>query len=438
MRVGLVVVALIGCSGSGVDVEILGDGATFDRVELYITYDKCSDCANGIAWPNATTRPDGTIYFFRDEHRVEAKVTSPSTAVIHLAAESGDFTHPVAIAVVGYTGSQVTAVKILRDVDIPMATGAVWRVYMHHATPVSDDVTTVPPEDPTYRALMWPRENPSGIVDPAGCVAYQKFDASIGWVTEYFVPQSDPDCDGLAPECSPYWYRYNTSQGDSYCVTPEGSELAGSCRIGTSLCADGFRDSSDCVEELSRGAGCVLDKVCLECGTDVPVETCLAQVLGAPLFGGQPQFPHSECPFHPDLNSIDGLPCPGSIASLTVPASSSVACTSVLLHSLRDPIDNGNSAVAIDTLGLAKVEAHVVTGIPCTIEVLWKQGRLSTISNAGTTILAEMVYENGNRIYWPIHIVAANAVTCPASPIATNCTTRALDNAGEKIFACIR
>ncbi|HEY5944355.1 MAG TPA: hypothetical protein VIV40_02640, partial [Kofleriaceae bacterium] len=197
MRWGALFVACVAAAcggGTGVDIDIfVPDGVKVDRVELWVAYDDCSDCPNGVAWTQ-TERTTGDIYFLRDEGLIKAEQKTDRW-VLHLDVVPGN-SDPPWIAVVGYEGGKATAVKVLRDVHIPVSKVVVWQVYLHAAEPATNDTTTPPPADGSrdYRAHVWARAPTPALAEPTGCLAYQKWNGAT-WNTEYFVPRSDPDCD---------------------------------------------------------------------------------------------------------------------------------------------------------------------------------------------------------------------------------------------------
>jgi len=409
------------------------DGSKIDRVELYLAYEQCHDCPSGVGWPGARSRPAGNIYYLKDEARVSAELQGDGTFALHLTAEPG-YTDPPWVAVVGFVGDKPTAIKILRDVHIPRTRVDVWKVYLHPATLASEDVSSAAPS-PTYRALAWRRAPTSELPDPAGCVAYQKYD-NDGWTTEYFVPESDPDCDGLEPECSPYWFAFNKDRLPASCVTASDTLLPGVCRVGITLCADGQTSSAACSDNVaSPGLFCVPGEVCASCDASIPVESCIGQTLGAT----DSRAPYATCPFTYDDTSVDKMPCSNSVheATLSIPAMGSL-CTAVAFHTLADPLANpsGELKLGIQTQTVFQVRLGLAHD-PCEIKITWQQGSATPIVN-GVRALLEVGYETGNRVLYPVELHATAGITCPAgTTIATTCTTESPTTTPESMWRCV-
>jgi hypothetical protein len=396
------------CSGTGLDIEIfVPDGAKVDRVELWIAYEHCGDCPNGIAWTQ-TERASGDILFLRDERLVKAEPTADRW-VLHLDADP-DYSQPHSIAVIGYDGTKVSAVRVLRDVFIPTSSVQIWRVDLHPAT-AADTKLDVPPADPSipHRAHVWAREPTPELPDPTGCLVYQKWTGSM-WNTEYFVPKSDPDCDGYAAnlECSDFWYQYHPAA--STCVTTE-LEPIGACTLGESLCSDGISSDTTCRVDTKRLTTCMPNAYCDECSGDVPADTCIEGATERAHNAGQ--LAHYDCQFGVQTT---GMPCDGEFVELALPQSQAI-CTEIAMHTLAQPFSNPRTDVVFaSSAAQAKFKAVLrPTAFACIVDIYWEGGHKDAIAD-GKLFLLEVGYSNMTRTLYPIWV-------SPTGNLITNCST---------------
>jgi hypothetical protein len=441
MHRGLLVIALLtACgSGTGLAIEIYpeDDAAKFDRVELFLAYDTCyeSDCATGIAWPAQQTRPDGTIRLFRDERRIAAEYDEKAQrATIHLTVSYG-YQDPSALAIVGYKDKDIVAIKVIHDAHIPLATGEVWKVYLHHSIKASTVVDPQPdmPKD-IFRALEWDRAPTVDNDDPAGCIVYQKWEEGE-WNTEYFVPKSDPDCDGKQPECSPYWYDFNLGGAHYACAMTTDVELDGVCHIGSSACIDGRSATSECGPDgLPRR--CLADELCRQCSDAVPVESCLSRAFASPTTSDGTVMPYSECAFHPNFDDPNKSVCSGGDqkALLTMPVSGSL-CTAVELHTLATPIaSTGTADVVIGGTADVRFSAQITdAGTQCMIAIYWKSGS-AIVFSSGVILIVRIAYANGNTLFYPVKLYPDDQ-SCKTAGTLTNCVNKG--PASDQMFRCV-
>lgn len=410
----LVVCAVAACGGSGVDVQIIApDGMQLDRVELWVAYDPCYDCPNGIAWQSDGERASGDIYYLRDEALVTA-APQGDRWVLHLEAVAGN-RDPGWIAVAGFHGDQVAAIEVLRDVHIPSTTVAIWQVYLHAAEPASTDVTTAPSDAARdHRALVWARPPTPALAEPTGCLAYQAWNGDA-WDTEYFVPPSDPDCDGIPPEteCSEYWYQYKPL---GRCVTDAGATLPGACVVGRSPCADGITSDRTCGEDPPALPTCLPDEVCSTCGDEVPADACVSDAIGAGI--ATDTLLHYHCYF--DANG-EGAPCPDQAALLQFPIANAT-CATPLLHYLDRPFTEPQSVLVFGTApAQVKLSLTTDTSMPCHYALNWIAGTQDTFAS-GLTFLVEVPYTNGLRALYPVEILPSNqTITCTDPPAPHTC-----------------
>jgi hypothetical protein len=430
MRRGALVVAWLaaGCSDAqGVDIEIYAPGdVELDRVELFLAYEQCTtaDCPNGVAWTEKE-RATGDIYFLRDERVIAARELGDRW-VLHLEA-APRHQDPFWVGVVGYSGTTVKAVKVLRSVHIPTNSVEIWKVYLHDADPATTALAIAPSDgDQPYRAHVWAREPTPELAEPTGCLVYQKWDDTDGtWETEYFVPKSDPDCDGHTVECSGYWFDYKPL---GRCVGDTGLQIADVCAVGTSPCADGVTSSRSCGEDTSRTFTCVPDAFCEHCGDSIPADTCIAKAVEAGITAGT--LPRYACSLD---TTIDGLPCSEHHVTLQLPFVNAM-CGTPTMHYLDRPFTEGQSTLLFGTApDEIKLSAKANPAGPCLLDIHWLGGPSSGFG-AGLTFLLDVPYDNATRAIYPITINTTNTtVTCGLNPVATMCLVKGspLDRVGR-------
>jgi hypothetical protein len=416
MRRSSLVVAFVlaACnSGRGVDIEIAAPpSVAIDRVEVWVTYDECYDssCPNGIAWTQGE-RADGYIRFLRDEAIIKAEPRG-DRFVLHMEAAEG-FADPSSIAFVGFSGDKAAGVKVLHYVHIPINSVEIWKVQLHAVDPATTDLDTPPASDSAndYRAHVWARRPTSALAEPMGCLVYQAWDEyKHTWHTEYFVPDSDPDCDGQAIECSEYWYNYKP-QGR--CVTDTGLEMADVCGVGISACADGVSSSTTCSADPMLVFTCLPDDFCKHCDGEVPVDSCIEHAVGKGLEEGT--LPHYSCAFDAPIES---LPCPDQHVKLQLPLVQAT-CATPQLHYLDKPFAAGAGELVFgSSTNQVKISATVPAG-GCVAEIYWKAGKLDAFPD-GITFLIEVPYTNGKNAMYPVTIRPSNqTITCASTPIGT-------------------
>lgn len=431
-RGALVLACLAACGGTtGVDIEIRPpSGVTLDAVELWVAYDHCHDCPDGIAWGNSGPAR-GDILFLRDEKVIAARQHGDVWA-LHLQAESG-YGDPPVIAVVGLQAGQVVATELLHWVHIPSSTVEIWRVDLHRTDRATTDLTSAPSDTASeHRAHAWARPPTPDLAEPAGCLVYQKWvDHESVWETTYFVPPSDPDCDGVPEdkECSEFWFQYAETGGN--CVTDDGERLPGACVLGISQCADGVTSDAECTERPSGEFMCLPDVLCDECSDDVPAETCVPGALEDAMAADT--LPHFDCYF--DAGE-DGAPCPERPALLVAP-SGSATCATPMLHYIEKPFTNPQGTLVFGS-GADELKFTLgATPTQCVYELKWTGGNAQTFAN-GITFLVEVPYTNGTRALYPVW-VAPNAapVECTSVPAELKpCKANRLDENEDRLRAC--
>jgi hypothetical protein len=413
MRWGALLILAACGGGTGVDIDIFVPGDTnIDRIELWVAYDRCYDCPNGVAWTQSE-RASGDINFLRDEKMIRA-VEQGDRWVIHLDAESGYNDVPW-IVIAGFTGTSVTAVKVLRNVRIPASTVVTWQVYLHPAEPATTDLVT-PPADLTFdhRAHVWAREATPDLAEPTGCLAYQKWIPETStWETEYFVPKSDPDCDGfpIDKECSEYWYQYKPVGS---CVSHSFTRIPNACAIGLSPCADGVTSDKTCGTDPLRSFTCLPDAFCNYCGDQIPADTCIARAVSEGITSNA--LTRYECAF--DAQS-SGEPCLDEHASMQLPWVNAF-CGAPTLHTVDAPFTNPQTTLAF---GVAPNEVKLFAkqgASTCMVDLYWTGGTIATFKE-GITFLLEVPYDNATRAIYPITIKPSNQVVTCSSTVVNVC-----------------
>src|ERR1043165_1958532 len=125
MRRALLAIMLAGCkSGRGGDIQIQSD-KPLTAVELWLGYDNChladgvTNCS-GIVWPGGSTVTTGKVLTLADDEKVfRTDVIVDGVAQLHLEAGAED-SQPIAIAVVGFSGSDVVSAQLIKHVEIPV------------------------------------------------------------------------------------------------------------------------------------------------------------------------------------------------------------------------------------------------------------------------------------------------------------------------------
>jgi hypothetical protein len=430
MRWGALLVGCIvaGCGGgTGVDIDIfVPSSVTLDRVELWVAYDECYDCPNGIAWTQ-TERASGNIYFLRDEKVIRA-VQQGERWVLHLDATPGN-NDPSWLAIAGFSGDKVVATKVLRDVRIPASTVATWQVYLHPADTATTDVLT-PPADPDldHRAHVWARQPTAGLAEPTGCLAYQKWDTST-WETEYFVPKSDPDCDGVPvdKECSEYWYQY---QPVGQCVSHSFTEVPNACAVGESACADGVTRDTTCSPDSERPFTCLPDAFCNYCGAEIPADTCIARAIEEGLTANA--LTHFECALDADAN---GAPCIEQHAAIQVPWVNA-PCGAPVMYKLDQPFTNGQQTLVF---GVApdevKLTAKLRASATCMVDIYWTGGTTATFKD-GLALLLDVPYDNATRAIYPVIVRPSDLTVVCNSTIGLENTCWRLGPTSDNVGLC--
>jgi hypothetical protein len=310
---------------------------------------------------------------------------------------------------------QVVAVKVLRNVRIPASTVVTWQVYLHPAHEATTDLAT-PPSDPglDHRAHVWARQPTTALAEPSGCLAYQDWDGTT-WDTEYFVPKTDPDCDGfpVEKECSEYWFQYKPL---GRCVTHAQNVIPTACVVGASPCADGVTSDKTCGPAQDRPITCLPDAFCNYCGDQIPADTCIAQAVE------QGDAANALSHYHCNLDAqASGAPCADQHAAIQLPWVSAL-CGTPELHTLEKPFTEPQSSL---TFGVAPNQVKFVPVVrpsaPCLVDLYWTGGT-SEVFKDGITFLLEVPYDNSTRAVYPITVSPSGTVaTCSINPVVNIC-----------------
>ena len=371
MRWGVVaLVCVAACGGQGVDLEVDADVA-FDRVELFIAYDHCYEkngnpCEQGIGWPDQIARPPGSVFVLRDDERlISTTKIVDGAAVLHLEASAG-FEEPKAIAIAAYEGTRVVAATIVWDARIPIHSAERWKVHLQ-TTDVASTKTNVAPgaEAPNHRALAWPREVGPDLPDPsdyAGCFVFQEWTGSE-WDSKYFVPETDMDCDGAPPDCTPYWNHYNPMF--ARCAAKQA--VSSFCVLGTPTCS-GETPGTMCAPNMPMT--CLPAQVCASCEGAPDLDGCVKNLLDA---GISSTLTGAKCRFQVDSNTQG--PCTTSMYGSTAQLDLPVPCPNAMAV-LRDPsmpLSAGSSTITTPEGAVYEVTAtsDLTT---CTVGIAWKSG----------------------------------------------------------------
>jgi hypothetical protein len=417
MRGALLLACIAACGGgTGVDIDIYApDGVTLDKVELWVAYDDCHDCPNGVAWTE-NVRASGDIYLLRDEKVIAAKPYE-GRWVIHLEAVDGN-RDPIAIAVVGYQGAQAKAIEVMRYVHIPSSSVEIWKVFLRSADPATPEVSVAPGASASdYRAHIWPRRPTSALADRTGCLAYQKWnDYDATWETEYFVPESDPDCDGHTIECSDFWFDYKPI---GQCIS-DTMEIAGTCSIGRSGCADGVSGDATCSQDPAQPFTCLPDAFCAKCAGELPADTCIENAINSAFVDNE--LPHYECSFD---ESSQGGSCSNLFIPLQLPHVNAV-CATPSLHYIEKPFSEPQSSVSFGT-GEEKVTFTLSPDMttPCLYALKATGTSQVAFTQSEVTFLINVPYTNGTRAIYPVHIHSTHqTVICGMNPFAGICVPK--------------
>jgi len=406
MRWAAVLVALVAaCDGTGLDIDIfVPSGTTVDRVEVWVAYDQCTDCPNGIGWTQ-TARATGDIFYLKDEKLIAAEPRGDRW-VLHLDVVPG-LGDPRSISFVGFSGDLVTAIKVLPYPHIPMSRVEIWEVTLNPAAPATTDLA--PPSDPSLdeRAHVWARQPTIDIPRPTGCLVYQKW-SGTRWTTEYVVPRSDPDCDGYAieKECNEFWYQYKP---EGSCVSDQiVMSSAMPCVLGVSPCADGVTSDKTCSHEPGGLTSCVPDAICDKCMGQIPAEAC------APSAARDAHVANTLFHYDCDVDATnDGTNCLDQHVTVQLPYSTRI-CGTVAMHSIDKPFSEPQGSLMYGTPpATVKLQAVLrnITANPCVVDIYWFGA--TALFKPGLLFVLEVAYDNGTRAFYPIEMKTSSiTITC--------------------------
>lgn len=438
----LALMCVAACGGQGLDIEVHGD-MPFDTVELYIAYGKCQDC-EGVAWPGAQQPTTAeSVYLLKGDERVVRTEMDGTSAILHLEASNG-FEQTKAIAVVGYKAGEIVGIRVLYDKTIPRSDQEKWSIDLLAISRAATDVSTPPPAGaPAYRALAWPREASPTLPDPTGyasCLAYQEWNGDA-WKTQFFVPETDTDCDGTPPDCDPYWAH--RPLGTARCVEhPTVTGLTNACVVGTKTCVD--ESTTQTCTPSTTPLTCIPSGVCDACKGADNLLSCLKGNIPQPSdIPTQSPVPMMVCPFVPDPAGLtQNGPCLQSQfnaehMTFVIPG----ACNApvgplAVLRPLATPFTGGTSSMLIG--GTANISVHATAGASaCSISLDWTEGE----GKDPQTVLLAVQY-GPRQVVIPVYIGFKTNAVCPTAPQpCTQIGSWPADGAnlgGDGIFECTR
>ncbi|HUS29605.1 MAG TPA: hypothetical protein VMZ53_13925 [Kofleriaceae bacterium] len=423
MRWALFAIALAACNGGqGVDIEVHSDGKSIDAVELWLAYGICklpdgSDC-DGIAWPGAKARPPGTVFTLpeNDERVFRTETLVDGVAQIHLETVPGAEA-PFAMAVVGFHGTDVVGVKLISPVEIPTDDQARWVVKLREANDATDDITKDPGEGSKFNARVWARKPSSTLPDATGytgCLAYQHWTGSE-WESLYFVPNSDPDCDGDPPDCNAYWY--DAPVGSAKCVG-EPVTVANVCAVGNVSCR-AETDQIGC--DVQAPLVCVPSALCNTCADTPDLVACLKAQVGTS--SGIAMMPAQKCSFV----QADAAPCANSTnpvgwtARFTIRGATCATAGGeiAVLRPMSAPFSGGGATLPVNGAGML---VHAATsGGNCLVDVTQIDG--PSLNAGPVPVIVAIHFGTAREILIPVLLDFQTVATMNNCPIATpvNC-----------------
>jgi hypothetical protein len=250
--------------GTGVAIEIRSE-RPLDSVEVFIgdqtvcevREDGTKDCELGVAWlPNQIVPPGTTYKTRRKDDGIEARVEAVKvgdTFEVQLQALTG-YADPRVIVFIGFSQGEPVAVARLVEYEharIPTNSSERWVVQLTPATLAGPTYFDAPDLGaPPWRAAVWGRDNVSDPANAARCAVLQEWhEGDHEWKGTFVVPESDPDCDGVDPECDPYYFHVNEridAADATRCLARDTTLTPTPCMLGTTTCRDGTSDDRAC------------------------------------------------------------------------------------------------------------------------------------------------------------------------------------------------
>jgi hypothetical protein len=395
--------------GSGKPGILIEVPLTAGRAELFVPLEPCDmPCSAGIT-PAGATAPLATggdaVWFLDSSTRWIAPRDSDGYARFQL--ELGDRSHVSAIYVVGFDDAdRAIGFAAMTDVQVPRDASEHWRVKLEPAS--------FGPTRATAGDTIWVWRAAAGAPysgDPAhsSCLAIEHADGT----SAAFVPQDDPDCDGLATgaplECNPLWFEYRTPPTtNQFCTTQvDVSPGAQACEVGqTADCVDGFGKACG---PFSTHPFCVPDAACATLCGGTYDPTCVSHLTtdSAPV-------PRLVCKFPV---AVGGAPCVAANAA-TIDLGSELG--PVCAHA---GFTTGAVAdVPMASFGLPANSPTLFLSVgaganppACSLSFTWS-GTITTAMASGTTMF-EIDATNGSRMVVPFTVqfsgtCGVNAPTC--------------------------
>jgi hypothetical protein len=365
MRGSWLWVALAACAGcdDGIYIEVQAPpGMQLDRVELIVGDRACKLGADGQRECNGVQPPGftehlgkiGDVYFRDDETRDYTATVSGGSAFFQLQPGEG----MLQIVAIGTSNQTVTAAAVLIEIDLS-------KHPVRYVAPLlpAEDLTSPPSEDGAAGVQIW--RTPT---DQIACVAVDDHHTSRGPV--FIVPESDPDCDGIAlqPECDPLGHLtpgFAPDPTEAQCVAPFKTDTVTgltACMLGGPACSEQPASRSTC----GTTNYCVPSTVCSQCMASFD-QACATQALTAET------TPRVRCGFgvEQDVNG-DFVACANTEPRALVDLTSAVtrACSGAPLLSPLDQLAFAQT-LDIDVNGHTfKLAPHLQTGL-CAFDIAW-------------------------------------------------------------------
>jgi hypothetical protein len=412
-----IAVALAACSnGVGVALEVTSE-VEIDRVEVFVATEQCHDdaCEDGVGWHGDLERPAGPVYYMIDDEAVIATTqVEGDRFVLNLRASPSTASSPL-IAVVGFRNDDAVAYQLLRDARIPVDHGERWSVVLEAASIAKPDATLQPPpSSPPRRVHAWKRERSPERDELSRCLVVQKWLADDQrWASAFIVPASDPDCDGLEPECRDHHANFNVNGEELACVTSGPAKQFGDvCVLVGTRCADGTNSGGCAYVEGGTGPlHCLPSGACARCaGRDDDVASCLRGAIE------DDQILHAPCAVSIDV--VSGRGCGvtgGGTASISIEMRGS--CVGSELRYAAAPLTSVPLPLVADQVRIVEVRPQDDFGV-CRLELVWtgqaSQGQIArflAVLDTGT-----------NYLYVPVRLeFKPTPGTCSANTPADVC-----------------
>ncbi|HEY0255453.1 MAG TPA: hypothetical protein VGC41_28180, partial [Kofleriaceae bacterium] len=228
MQLTRALVAMLSLAACGDDTKLAIQVAAPDgvvTVELLIDDHECTDCDGGIGPPSTPDRVLGNVHVLAEDARFSATVDSDGLATFGLTPSETGSPLVGRLAVVGYDATDQPIALYVDDTGFDLST-ELGQIRRYELAPTQIDAK----QSNTSGVVLW-RADPA----TAACLAIETDPQHV----EFFVPPTDPDCDGVtgAAECDAHWYDYKQASADQACTAVDPT---GACELGEiTACEDG-------------------------------------------------------------------------------------------------------------------------------------------------------------------------------------------------------